>query len=204
MGMVGTLLLIACVNVANLLITRAASRQKEIAIRLSLGATRGALIRLVMTESLVIATVSGVLGVILAMWITSVLVGMLPYDNIGAALHTTPDLRILGFTAAVSLITAILFGLVPALQATRPDLVVTLKSETGKGSAGSGHARIRRVLVAAQVGLALLLLAGAGLFARSLQALLGTKSGIDTSRLLALTIDPSLHKYDAGAGAAAF
>jgi predicted permease len=183
------------VNVANLLITRAAARQKEIAIRLSLGATRGALIRLVMTESAMVAAVAGLLGVLIAMWLTSLLVGILPYPNIGAALGTTPDGRILAFTAGVSLLAAILFGSAPALQGTHPDLAVTLKSESGKLSAGAGQSRLRKLLVAAQVGLSLLLLIGAGLFARSLYSLLSTRSGIETTQLLAFTIDPSLHRY---------
>ncbi|HLK18339.1 MAG TPA: ABC transporter permease [Bryobacteraceae bacterium] len=195
LAMVGTLLLIACVNVANLLITRAAARQKEIAIRLSLGATRGALIRLVMTESAMVAAVAGLLGVLIAMWLTSLLVGILPYPNIGAALHTTPDMRILAFTAGVSLVAAILFGSAPALQGTHPDLAVTLKSESGKLSAGAGQSRLRKLLVAAQVALSLLLLIGAGLFARSLYSLLSAKTGIETTQLLAFSIDPSLHRY---------
>ncbi len=195
LAMVGTLLLIACANVANLLITRAAARQKEIAIRLSLGATRGSLIRLVMTESILVACASGIIGLLVAMWMTSLLVGMLPYDNIALALRSTPDVRILAFTAAVSLLTAIVFGLTPALQATRTDLADTLKSESGKTSASGGQTHVRRFLVAAQVCLSLLLLVGAGLFARSLYTLLTTRSGIDTSRLLAFSIDPSLHKY---------
>jgi predicted permease len=181
--------------VANLLITRAAARQKEIAIRLSLGATRGALIRLVTTESAMVAAVAGLLGVLIAMWLTSLLVGILPYPNIGAALRTTPDARILAFTAGVSLLAAILFGSAPALQGTHPDLAVTLKSESGKLSAGAGQSRLRKLLVAAQVGLSLLLLIGAGLFARSLYALLNTTSGIETTQLLAFSIDPSLHRY---------
>ena len=195
LAMVGTLLLIACANVANLLITRAAARQKEIAIRLSLGATRSELTRLVMTESLLIAFLSAALGLLIAMWMTTVLVGMLPYDNVAVALRTTPDFRVLGFTIAVSLLTAVLFGLAPALSATRPDLAVTLKSESGKHSAGSGQSNLRRVLVSAQVCLSLLLLVASGLFARSLYTLLRTNSGVDAGRLLAFTIDPSLHNY---------
>jgi predicted permease len=195
LAMVGTLLLIACVNVANLLITRAAARQKEIAIRLSLGATRGSLIRLVMTESMLVAVSGGLLGVLIAMWMASLLVGILPYQNIGAVLRTTPDARIFAFTAGVSLLAAILFGSAPALQGTHPDLAVTLKSESGKLSGGSGQTRLRKLLVSAQVGLSLLLLVGAGLFARSLYTLLATNSGIETTQLLAVTIDPSLHRY---------
>jgi predicted permease len=195
LAMVGTLLLIACVNVANLLITRAAARQKEIAIRLSLGATRGSLIRLVMTESLLVAVAGGLLGLLIAMWMASLLVGILPYPNIGAVLRTTPDVRIFAFTGGVSLLAAILFGSAPALQGTHPDLAVTLKSESGKHSSGSSQTRLRKLLVSAQVGLSLLLLVGAGLFARSLYTLLATNSGIETTQLLAVTIDPSLHRY---------
>ncbi len=197
LAMVGTLLLIACVNVANLLITRASARQKEIAIRLSLGATRGSLIRLVMTESLLVALCGGLLGLLLAMWMASLLVGMLPYPNISAAIRIAPDTRIFLFTAGISLLTAVLFGLAPALQASHADLAVTLKSESGKLSGGSGQTRLRRLLVSAQVALSLLLLVGAGLFARSLYTLFATNPGIDTSRLLAFAIDPSLHKYSA-------
>jgi len=195
LAMVGTLLLIACVNVANLLITRAATRQKEIAIRLSLGATRWSLVRLVMTESVLLAAFSGFLGVLLSSWIASILVGMLPYDNIGSAIRTTPDIRILSFTAGLSLLTAILFGCAPALQATHPDLAETLKSESGKLSTGSAQTGLRRLLVSTQVALSMLLLFGAGLFAKSLYTLLSSGSGMQTSRLLALSVDPSLHKY---------
>jgi predicted permease len=137
-----------------------------------------------------------VLGVLVAMWTASLLVGMLPYPNIATALRTTPDIRMLAFTAGVSLLAAIFFGSAPALQGTRPDLAVTLKSESGKHSSGSGQARLRKLLVSAQVALSLLLLVGAGLFARSLYTLLGTNSGIETTQLLALTIDPSLHRYN--------
>jgi len=195
LAMVGTLLLIACVNVANLLITRAATRQKEIAIRLSLGATRRSLFRLVMTESALISIVSGCLGLLLSSWIASILVGMLPYDNIASVIRTAPDLRILSFTAGLSLLTAILFGCVPALQATHSGLAETLKSESGKLSAGTAQTGLRRVLVSAQVALSMLLLFGAGLFAKSLYTLLTSGSGMQTSHLLAMSIDPSLHKY---------
>ncbi|HZU28278.1 MAG TPA: ABC transporter permease [Bryobacteraceae bacterium] len=195
LGMVGLLLLIACVNVANLLITRASGRQKEVAIRLSLGATRGALVRLIMTESLTLAVASGILGVVLAGWISSMLVGMLPMDNISAALDTTPNVRVLSFTAALSLLTALLFGLAPALQTARSEVAPALKNEAGALSAAGGQTRLRRLLVSSQVALSLLLLFGAGLFARSLYNLVSVNTGLAARQLLQFSIDPSLEKY---------
>jgi predicted permease len=195
LAMVGTLLLIACVNVANLLITRAAGRQKEIAIRLALGATRASLIRLMMAESVLLAVASGALGLILSDWIASLLVSLLPFDNIGVAIHTSPDTRMLAFTAGLSLLTALAAGLAPALQATRPNLAPSLKNESRGASLGLGQTRLRRGLVCSQVALSFLLLAGAGLFARSLYKVMTADAGIETSRLLTFSIDPSLHNY---------
>ena len=195
LAMVGTLLLIACANVANLLITRAQGRQKEISIRLALGATRRSLMRLIMTESLLIAAASGVLGLLLSDWIASLLLSALPFNNIGAAIRTSPDWRILGFTAAVSLLAALLAGITPALQATRPDLAPALKNESRTASLGLGQTRFRRVLICAQVALSFLLLAAAGLFARSLYKLMTVNSGIEAGRLLAFSIDPAMHNY---------
>ncbi|HUE02273.1 MAG TPA: ABC transporter permease [Bryobacteraceae bacterium] len=198
LAMVGTLLLIACANVANLLIARAQGRQKEISIRLALGATRGALMRLIMSESLLIAAVSGALGLLLSEWIAAALVSMLPFQNIGAAIRATPDWRVLAFTGGISLLIALLAGAAPALQATRPDLAPALKNETRSASLSFGQTRFRRGLIAAQVALSFLLLAAAGLFARSLYNLMTVNSGIETSRLLAFSVDPSLHKYTPG------
>jgi len=195
LAMVGTLLLIACANVASLLITRAQGRQKEISIRLALGATRRSLMRLMLTESLVIAVVSGALGLLLSDWIASLLVGMLPFSNIGAAIRTSPDWRILAFTAAISLLAALMAGVTPALQATRPDLAPALKSDSRTSSLGLGQTRFRRVLICGQVALSFLLLAAAGLFARSLYKVMTVDSGIETGRLLAFSIDPSMHNY---------
>ena len=195
LAMVGTLLLIACVNVANLLITRAQGRQKEISIRLAMGATRVSLIRLVMMESILLAAVSGLLGLLLSEWIASLLVNMLPYTNIGGAIRTSPDWRILAFTAALSLLTALLAGFTPAWQATRPDLAPALKNESRTASLNAGQTRFRRSLVCVQVALSFLLLASAGLFARSLYKLMAVDSGMASSRLLAFSVDPSLHNY---------
>ncbi|MGH9613803.1 MAG: ABC transporter permease, partial [Bryobacteraceae bacterium] len=195
LAMVGVLLLIACVNVANLLITRASSRQKEIAVRLSLGATRGALIRLIMTESFCIAAASGALALALSTWLCAVFVRAAPLDNSVVAIPTTPDWRIFGFTAALSFCTALLFGLLPAFQATRPSLAPALKNEAGTVSSGTGQARLRRWLVSVQVALSLLLLTAAGLFARSLHKLMAVDTGMNVDHVLTFSIDPSLHKY---------
>jgi predicted permease len=198
MAMVGTLLLIACANVANLLITRAQGRQKEISIRLALGASRGSLMRLIMTESLLIAASGGVLGLLLSDWIASLLVSLLPFRNIGAAIQTSPDWRILAFTAAVSLFAALLAGAAPAFEASRPDLAPALKNESRSASLSLGQTRFRRALICGQVALSFLLLAAAGLFARSLYKLMAVDSGMETSRLLAFSIDPSMHNYTPG------
>lgn len=195
MVMVGTLLMITHINLAGLLITRASARQKEIAIRLSLGATRGSLVRLIMAESMILAGVGGGLGVILSSWITSLLLHLLPFQNIEVAIRTDPDPAVLGFAFAISLMTAVVFGLLPALQASRPDLAPTLKEAAASVSLGAGQTRLRRLLVTAQISLSLLLLVGGGLFARSLHTLLTVKSGIQTTGLLLFSIDPSMHKY---------
>ena len=195
LGMVGTLLLIACANVASLLITRGQSRQKEISIRLALGASRRSLVRLILTESLLIAAVSGTLGLLLSDWIASLLVGFLPYTHIGAAIRTSPDWRIMSFTATVSLLAALLAGVAPALQAVPPELATALKNESRSASLGTGQARFRRGLICLQVALSFLLLTTAGLFARSLYKVMTVNAGIETSRLLAFSIDPSMHNY---------
>jgi len=181
LAMVGTLLLIVCVNVANLFITRAAARQKEVAIRLALGAARASLIRLLMTESVLIALVSGALGLLLSGWIAALLVSLLPFDHVGEAIRTSPDLRILALTAGLSLLTALAAGLAPALEATRPSLAPSLKNESRAASLGVGQTRLRRVLVAGQIALSFLLLAAAGLFARSLYKVMTVDSGIDAA-----------------------
>jgi predicted permease len=191
--MVGTLLLIACGNVANLLIARAAARQKETAVRLSLGASTFAIIRLVLIESLVLALAGGALGLLMASWSGSVLMRVLPLDTLAPLISTTPDKRILVFTFAVSIVTAVLFGLIPALQIARPDLMRSLKNEAR--AVIGGHLKLRRGMVTAQIALSLLLLIGAGLFARSLYKLMDTATGIRTDHVLSFSLDPSLSNY---------
>jgi predicted permease len=195
MGMVGMVLLIACANVANLLLARGAARQKEVAIRLSLGASRGAIVRQRLVESLVLSAAGAALGLALAWWTGELLLKMLPFDEASRTLTAAPDVRVTLFALAAALVTAILFGLAPALQSTRPALVTTLKDESGSVVGGTGHARFRKGLVVAQVSLSVLLLAGAGLFARSLYNLKTLNPGFQADQLLGFSIDPSLNGY---------
>ena len=195
MGMVGLVLLIACANVANLLLARGAARQKEVAIRLALGASRAAIVRQRLVESLLLAAAGAVVGIGLAWWTGAFLVKMLPSDAAVQTLSATPDVRVTLFALAGAVLTALLFGLAPALQSTRPALVSTLKDESGSVVGGAGSARLRKGLVVAQVGLSVLLLAGAGLFARSLYNLKTLNPGFEADQLLGFTIDPSLNGY---------
>jgi predicted permease len=194
MCMVGMVLLIACANVANLMIARAASRQKEVAIRLAIGAARFQIIRQFLVESSLLALAGGALGLLMAAWTGEVLLRFLPVEGGAATLSTDPDLRVLGFTLALSLLTGLLFGLAPALQSTRPDLAPTLK-DGGSASATGGQVRFRKGLVVAQVALSLLLLIGGGLFAKSLYNLKSLNPGFRTDHLMTFSIDPSLTGY---------
>jgi len=196
MGMVGLVLLIACANVANLLLARASSRQREIAVRLALGAGRGRLARQLLVESVVLSVAGGALGLVFAAWVGDLLLRALPVDQASRVLTAEPDLRVGLFALGLSLATALAFGLVPALQSTRPALAPTLKSETGSVLGGTAPFRFRKGLVVAQVALSLLLLIGAGLFTRSLLNLRTLNPGFEPERLLAFSVDPSLNGYD--------
>jgi predicted permease len=195
MAITGGVLLIACANVASLLIARASSRQKEIAIRLALGAGRGRIMRQLGVDSLLLVAIGGGLGLVLALWTDRLLMRLLPSDTISLRLSTTPDLRVLGFTIAVSLLTGILFGLLPALQSTRPDVAPTLKDQVGGIVGGGAQVRFRKGLVMAQVSLSLLLLVGAGLFVRSLGNLRDLGPGFPTGNLVSFNLDPSTNGY---------
>ena len=195
MGIVGLVLLIACSNLANLLIARASARQKEIAVRLALGATRASLIRQLLLESLVLAAVGGSLGVALAVSIDRALIGFLPSGHTPLSLSSTPDWTVLGFTFGISLVAGVLFGLVPALQSTRPKLANTLKDQAG-GVIRGGSAGLRKGLVVAQVSLAFLLLIGAGLFLQSLRNLKTLNPGFDVRNVLAFDVNPTMNRYD--------
>jgi predicted permease len=194
MGVVALVLLIACANVANLLLARAAARQKEMAVRLSLGASRRQVIAQLITESLVLSVAGGALGLALAIWLDRVLIAFIPSGDTPIAISTTPDWHVLGFTMAVTLLTGVLFGLAPALQASRPDLAGTLKDQAGS-VVGGGSILLRKALVICQVALSLLLLIGAGLFIRSLANLRDLDSGFRLQNLLAFTVDPQMNGY---------
>ena len=196
MGMVGLVLLIACANVANLLIARAAARQKEMGVRLALGASRGRIVRQTLFESLLLSLAGGVVGLVLSIWLGELLVGLLPSGPAAQALATTPDLRVGLFTLGVSVLTAVVFGLAPALQSSRPDMNQTLREEAGSLAGSASHARMRKGLVVAQVAVSLLLVAGAGLFARSLYNLKHLSPGFDATSLVSFAVSPELAGYD--------
>src|SRR5262245_14014494 len=168
MCMVGLVLLIACANVANLLIARGFMRQKEIAVRLSLGASRGQLVRQLLAESLVLSIAGGIVGVGLAIVLTRTLLALVPSQGQPLLISGHPDLRILSFAFVLTLVTGIVFGLLPALRASRPDPWTTLKDTLGSIAGTGGSLFLRKGLVTAQVALSFLLLFGAGLFVRSL------------------------------------
>jgi predicted permease len=165
MIVVGLVLLIACANVANLLLAQAAARNREIAVRLAIGASRGRLVRQLLTESVLLSAMGGALGLGLSFFGVAYLMRFLPQGGyLPIRLAVNPDWRILAFTIGVSLLTGIIFGLVPALQATSPSLSSSLKEEGAGSTAGRSRFNLRKSLVAAQVALSLLLLIGAGLF----------------------------------------
>jgi predicted permease len=195
MALVTLVLLIACANVANLLLARAASRQREMAIRLALGAGRRALAHQLLIESLVIALLGGLLGLLVSAWTTSALLRVLPAGTTGGWIAATIDIRVLAFMLALSTITGLLFGFAPALQASRAEVASSLREQPSTLASASGGSRIRRVLVVAQLALSLLLLVGAGLFARSLANLLHAGPGFHAERLLTFSIDPRLNGY---------
>jgi predicted permease len=179
-------LLIACVNLANLLLARATAREREMAVRLAIGASRGRLIQQLMTESLLLAALGAALGVLLARWLSGLLVASLSTRDRILSVSLDPDLRMLGFTAGLAVLTCVLFGLAPALQAARTDVGVVLK--THALSAGGGRLRLRRALVAIQVALSTVLLVGALLFARSFRNLVTVETGFRAQGVLVVSI----------------
>ena len=196
MALVALVLLIACANLANLLLARGAARQREFAVRLSIGAGRGRLIRQLLTESFLLAMLGAALGVVLAQWADNVLLRMVsPTGSVGQEaiqLSLRPDARVLAFTFAVAILTALLFGLIPALRATRLDLSPMLKAGAS-GVTVEGHSRrfpVGKILVVTQVSISLVLLVAAGLFVRSLQRLSEVKLGYKTERLLLFRVRP--------------
>jgi predicted permease len=200
LGVVGLVLLIACVNLANLLLARAARRRKEIGVRLSLGASRSRLVRQLLTESVLLAVVGGALGALLAWWLVELAAAFKPPVDFALTIDLRMDWRVLAFTLGVSSLTGVFTGLLPAWQATKSDLVAALKDETSLG--GYRRSRLRSALVVAQVALSLALLAGAGLIVRSLQQMKAVGPGFDIEHTVTASIDLNLQGYDEARGRA--
>jgi predicted permease len=192
----GMVLLIACANIAGLLIARATARQKEIAVRLALGASRGQIIVQLMIESLLLSAASAVFGLSLGVWLDRMLLQFLPTDNAQVTITAALDTRILFFSLSVAFVTAFIFGLAPAFQGSHPNLSDTLKNEAGSILGRSSHTLVRKGLVVVQVSLSLLLLIVSGLFVRSLANLRELDPGFRIERVIAFSIDPTLNGYD--------
>jgi predicted permease len=190
MVIVVLVLLIACANVGNLLLSRAAARQAEISLRQALGASRGRLVRQLLTESLLLAVIGGVAGIILAQWGVSVLVSRLAATS---PLDVKPDASVLLFTLGISLVSGVLFGIAPALRATKADLTSALKEKSTQGR--KGRFNLGSALVVAQVAVSLVLLVGAGLFARSLIKLQQEDLGFNRDNVLLASVDTRLAGY---------
>src|SRR5215510_13635606 len=196
MSVVGMVLLIACANVANLLLARASARRKEIAVRLAMGASRSRLIRQLLTESVLLALLGGLAGLLIAFWTVDLLkttpppVGIFSFN-----LDFSIDGRVLGFTLALSLLTGIVFGLAPALQSSRPDLLPSLKDESYSPVQSRRRFTMRNLLVVTQVALSLALLIGAGLFLRSLWRIQSVHPGFDADKVLTTTLNINLLRY---------
>ena len=198
---VAFVLLIACANVTNLLLARAATRTREIAIRTALGAPRRRIVKQLLTESLLLATAGGGLGLLLALWCRDLLVMFSP-GNIPRLDEAQLDARVFGFSIGITLLTTLLFGLAPALHSSKPDLVATLKEGGQKGSSQSGQ--VRNALVVAEVALALVLVIGAGLMIRSFLRLQHVDPGFNANNLLMITLDLPGARYPGNSQAITF
>jgi putative ABC transport system permease protein len=202
LGAVCFLLLIACANVANLQLTRAAGRRREIAVRMALGAGGGRVARQLLTEGLVLALAGGAAGLLLALWGTRLLSALTPEGMLPGVAEVSVDWRVLAFALAASILTGLLFGAAPALQARKVDVNSALKDGPGKGATGRG--RLRGALVVVEVALSLVLLVGAGLLARTFANLSSVAPGFDPHNVLTFQIDLNGERYDAAGEAASF
>jgi predicted permease len=200
LSVVGLVLLMACTNVASLMLARATARRREIAVRLSLGASRGRIVRQLLTESLVLSLLAAAIGIMAALWATDLFMALRPPVPLPVALDLHLDLRVLGFTLLLSLVTALIFGLAPALQASRAELLPALKDGSAAGTHGASNWSPRRLLVAAQMAMSLVLLIGAGLFLQSLANAHRIDLGFERTNLLLLSLDLRLNGYDEARG----
>lgn len=195
---VGLVLLVTCTNLAGLMLARATDRRKEIAIRLAMGANRFRLIRQLLTESVLLSLLGGAAGLMLAFWILKVLLALKPPIDFPLALDVSIDWRVLLFSLGVSIAAGVVFGLAPSLQATRPNLVRTLKDTAAQG--GAARTRLRSVLVVAQISISLVVLIAAGLVVRTLQQLQTMNPGFDPNNALTMSFDLGLQGYDEARG----
>lgn len=199
----GLVLLVACANVANLMLARAAARAREIGIRLAMGARRWRIVRQLLTESVLLALLGGVLGWVFAYWGSGLVSASVPPLPWPVNLQVAPDGYVLKWMLGVSLLTGVIFGLAPALLASRPDLVAVIKGDAAGQSHGNRRWRrwnLRGMLVIAQVAISIIVLICAGLFLRSLNKVLKVDPGISTENLVTMMLDPSLLGYDKAAG----
>jgi putative ABC transport system permease protein len=199
LGTVGCVLLVACANVANLLLARATARKKEIAVRTALGASRGRMVRQLLTESLLLGAAGGTLGLVLAVWGLELLLAMIPVD-LPFWMNFDLDLRVLSFTLGISLLTGVIFGVVPALQASRADVNETLK-EGGRSAGTATSHRARNLVVVAEVALSLVVLVAAGLMMQSFLRLRQVNSGVNPRNVLTLALSLPTAKYGGDARA---
>jgi predicted permease len=201
MGVVGFVLLIACANIANLQLARGAVRRKEIAVRLAVGASRWRIVRQLLTESTILACLGGGAGLLVAYWFTGLLLGFQQQTNyIPRALDGRLDGRALGFTLGLSLLTGMVFGLAPALEASKPDFVAALKEEIPRLSVGARRLSLRNLLVVVQVALSLVVLIGAGLCVKSLRALQAVDPGFEPAKVVTASFNLSQNGYDEARG----
>lgn len=194
LGVTGLVLLIACANIANLLLARAAKRSGEMAVRLSLGANRSQLIRQLLTESLILATIGGSVGLLVARWTLQLMASILP-EAASSTFTIELDSMVLLFAAALTLGTGVLFGLFPALHSTRPDLLPTLKGQSGQPSGAKGAAMFRTSLAVFQIAISMALLIAAGLFVKSLANVSRVDLGLETENIVTFGVSPELNAY---------